>query len=108
MLSLSRTCCSVWHLPRQCSSPCGMTLVVMLVGCKRETAQEAPTVRPVRTVVVEKAGLGETIVLTGQIQAEKEVALAFRIGGQSWNAWRIPAIASRPIRYWPSSIRRMN
>src|ERR1700761_7632893 len=57
-------------------------LVVMLAGCQRETAQEAPAVRPVRTVTVEKAGLGETITLTGQIQAEKEVALAFRIGGR--------------------------
>jgi RND family efflux transporter MFP subunit len=33
-------------------------------------------------VVVEKGGLGQSIVLTGQIQAEKEVALAFRIGGR--------------------------
>jgi RND family efflux transporter MFP subunit len=54
----------------------------MLSGCKRETANEAPPPRPVRTVVVEKGGLGETVVLTGQIQAEKEVALAFRIGGR--------------------------
>lgn len=38
--------------------------------------------RPVRTVIVEKGGLGKTIVLTGKIQAEKEVALAFRIGGR--------------------------
>src|SRR5580693_2698121 len=57
-------------------------LVVMLSGCKRETANEAPQPRPVRTVIVEKGGLGGSIVLTGQIQAEKEVALAFRIGGR--------------------------
>ncbi len=57
-------------------------LVVILSGCKRETANEAPPARPVRTVVVEKSGLGASIVLTGQIQAEKEVALAFRIGGR--------------------------
>ena len=57
-------------------------LVVLLSGCKRETANEAPPPRPVRTVVVEKGGLGGSIVLTGQIQAEKEVALAFRIGGR--------------------------
>jgi RND family efflux transporter MFP subunit len=57
-------------------------LLVLVAGCKRETAQEAPPPRPVRTIVVEKAGLGETITLTGQIQAEKEVALAFRIGGR--------------------------
>src|SRR5271169_2789910 len=57
-------------------------LVVMLSGCKQETANETPPLRPVRTVVVEKGGLGETVVLTGQLQAEKEVALAFRIGGR--------------------------
>jgi RND family efflux transporter MFP subunit len=57
-------------------------LVLMLSGCTRETAEEAPPPRPVRTVVVEKGGLAESIVLTGQIQAEKEVALAFRIGGR--------------------------
>ena len=57
-------------------------LVLILSGCKRETAEEAPPPRPVRTVVVEKGGLGQSIVLTGQIQAEKEVALAFRIGGR--------------------------
>ena len=57
-------------------------LVLILSGCKREVAQEAPPPRPVRTVVVEKGGLGGSIVLTGQIQAEKEVALAFRIGGR--------------------------
>ena len=57
-------------------------LVLLLSGCKRETAEEAPPPRPVRVTVVEKAGLGQPIVLTGQIQAEKEVTLAFRIGGR--------------------------
>ena len=57
-------------------------LAVLLSGCKRETAHEATPPRPVRTVVVETGGLGGSIVLTGQIQAEKEVALAFRIGGR--------------------------
>jgi hypothetical protein len=32
-------------------------LILMLSGCKRETAEEAPPPRPVRTVVVEKGGL---------------------------------------------------
>jgi len=57
-------------------------LVMILSGCKRETAEEAPPPRPVRTVVVERGGLARSIVLTGQLQAEKEVALAFRIGGR--------------------------
>jgi membrane fusion protein, multidrug efflux system len=83
MLSSSRNCCSISHLPRPLVlALAGTTLAVMLAGCKREAAEETPPVRPVRTVIVEKGGLGKTIVLTGQIQAEKEVALAFRIGGR--------------------------
>ncbi len=83
MVSLSRNRRPVRHLRwRPALALAGMALVAILAGCKREAAEEAPAVRPVRTVVVEKAGLGETIVLTGQIQAEKEVALAFRIGGR--------------------------
>lgn len=57
-------------------------LVLMFSGCKPEVAKEAPPPRPVRTVVVGKGDLGKSIVLTGKIQAEKEVALAFRIGGR--------------------------
>lgn len=57
-------------------------LVAMLSGCEREVAKEAPPPRPVRTVVVEKGGLSEVVALTGQLKAEKEVALAFRIGGR--------------------------
>jgi RND family efflux transporter MFP subunit len=83
MSSSSRTRFVRWRLPQfalvMLVAP---ALVVMLASCKRETAQEAPAVRPVRTAIAEKAGLGQTIVLTGQIQAEKEVALAFRIGGR--------------------------
>jgi RND family efflux transporter MFP subunit len=57
-------------------------LLLLVSGCKQDEADTPPPPRPVRTVVAEKAGLGETISLTGQIQAEKEVALAFRIGGR--------------------------
>jgi RND family efflux transporter MFP subunit len=79
MLSLSR----LRHLPHLLlAAVAAPALVVMLSGCKREVTQEAPPPRPVRTIVVEKGGLGQTIVLTGQIEAEKEVALAFRIGGR--------------------------
>ena len=58
------------------------SLILGLSGCKQEAAQEAPPPRPVRTLTVEKAELGRTISLTGQLQAEKEVALAFRIAGR--------------------------
>jgi len=58
------------------------TLAVVAAGCKRETTAEAPPPRPVRTIIAEKSELGQSVVLTGQILAEKEAALAFRIGGR--------------------------
>jgi RND family efflux transporter MFP subunit len=57
-------------------------LAFVAAGCKRETTTEAAPPRPVRTVIAEKGELGQSIVLTGQILAEKESALAFRIGGR--------------------------
>ncbi len=57
-------------------------LALLLAGCNQESVEQPPPPRPVRTAVVQSGGLGETIVLTGQIQAEKEVALAFRISGR--------------------------
>jgi RND family efflux transporter MFP subunit len=57
-------------------------LALLLAGCKEETEAKAPEPRPVRTVTVEQSEVGETVVLTGQIQAENEAALAFRIGGR--------------------------
>ena len=57
-------------------------LAFVAAGCKRETTAEAPPPRPVRTVIAEKSELGQSVVLTGQILAEKESALAFRIGGR--------------------------
>jgi membrane fusion protein, multidrug efflux system len=57
-------------------------LTFFLAGCEREPTAEAPPPRPVRTVIAEKRNLGQSIVLTGQILAEKESAVAFRIGGR--------------------------
>jgi len=57
-------------------------LVFSAAGCTRETTAEAPPPRPVRTVIAEKRDLGQSVVLTGQILAEKESSLAFRIGGR--------------------------
>ena len=57
-------------------------LAMLLAGCEPETKTKAPEARPVRTVTVEKSDVGELVVLTGQINAENEAALAFRIGGR--------------------------
>src|SRR5262245_66693649 len=60
-----------------------MTLVaVVLTACKPDAKVEAPEIRPVRTVTAAKGEAGETVVLTGHVQAQDEPALAFRIGGR--------------------------
>ncbi len=51
-------------------------------GCQRQEKVVAPEVRPVRTIVAEKGNAGETLTLTGHIEAENEATLGFRIGGR--------------------------
>ena len=53
-----------------------------LAACKRETDTAAPAARPVRTVTVAKSSAGVALSFTGRIEAEDEVALAFRISGR--------------------------
>jgi len=55
---------------------------LVLASCKPDTKVEAPEIRPVRTVTAAKGEVGETVVLTGHVQAEDEPAFAFRIAGR--------------------------
>jgi len=57
-------------------------LTTFLAGCQAEIKASAPEPRPVRTVTAGKGEVGETVILTGQIMAENEASLAFRIGGR--------------------------
>ena len=59
-----------------------MALALLAAGCNQEAKTEPPQPRPVRTVTVEKGVVGDSVVLTGDIRAENEVNLAFRIGGR--------------------------
>jgi RND family efflux transporter MFP subunit len=61
---------------------CPLAASLLLTACQQEPKAEAPEVRPVRTMTVEKRKIGEGVSLTGQIQAENEAALAFRISGR--------------------------
>jgi RND family efflux transporter MFP subunit len=56
--------------------------LVVLSGCSKEAETAAPQPRPVRTVTVEQRAAGASVNLTGRIEAEDEVALAFRISGR--------------------------
>jgi membrane fusion protein, multidrug efflux system len=59
-----------------------LAIAIVLASCKPDTKVEAPEIRPVRTVTAAKGAAGETVVLTGHVQAEDEPALAFRIAGR--------------------------
>src|SRR5215470_3343147 len=68
-----------------CSPQAALALLglpVLLAACQPEAETAAPAPRPVRTVTVEKREAGVPITLTGRIEAEDEVALAFRIAGR--------------------------
>ena len=54
----------------------------LLAGCSRNEPPPPPEIRPVRVVTIEKRTGGETISLTGTVQAQTEVNLAFRIDGR--------------------------
>lgn len=58
-----------------------LLVAVALAGC-REDDPPPPEVRPVRAIVVKRQSVGTPASLTGQIQAQTEVALAFRIDGR--------------------------
>jgi RND family efflux transporter MFP subunit len=61
-----------------------VVLASLLGGCQRDAGdvEAPPPIRPVRVVTVEKLPGGETVTLTGTIQAKEDVSLAFRTGGQ--------------------------
>ncbi|UEM07364.1 efflux RND transporter periplasmic adaptor subunit (plasmid) [Skermanella rosea] len=56
--------------------------LTLLAACGGDEESEAEPIRPVRVVTVEKREAGETVTLTGQIQAQEEVSLSFRVGGR--------------------------
>lgn len=62
----------------------GMTacLALLLGACEPASEAEAPPVRPVRVVTIAKGDSGEVVSLTGDIQAEDEASLAFRVSGR--------------------------
>jgi membrane fusion protein, multidrug efflux system len=56
--------------------------LTLLAACGPAEPPPAPEIRPVRVVTVEKQAGGETVSLTGTVQAQTEVNLAFRIDGR--------------------------
>ncbi|MBV8140379.1 MAG: efflux RND transporter periplasmic adaptor subunit [Deltaproteobacteria bacterium] len=59
-----------------------LSATAMLSACHKAAEATLPDVRPVRTVTVVEQPAGETVLLTGHIEAENEAALGFRISGR--------------------------
>lgn len=55
--------------------------VALLAGCGREAAQSQP-IRPVRIQAVSAGDSADTRLLSGQIQAHREIELSFRLAGE--------------------------
>lgn len=70
-------------IPRRlCASVATLGASLLLAACGQETEAEAPAPRPVRVVTVEKGQGGQPVTFTGQVQAQDEAALAFRVPGR--------------------------
>lgn len=59
-----------------------LILPLLLAACGPEPEPPPPETRPVRVISVEKSGGGESVALTGTVQAQTDVNLAFRIDGR--------------------------
>jgi membrane fusion protein, multidrug efflux system len=57
-------------------------IAIGLASCKPSETPVARQPRPVRVVTVERQAAGATLSLSGQVEAETEVALSFRVGGR--------------------------
>lgn len=73
------------RLPRaelRCAALRATAVLALLLAAACRPAEEPPAAepRPVRTITVEEARGGEIVTLTGRIEAQEEVSLAFRVG----------------------------
>lgn len=59
-----------------------LLLAPLLAACQQQEEAQAPDARPVRTVIAARAPGGETVVLTGHVEAQNEASMAFRIAGR--------------------------
>ena len=59
-----------------------LVLLTSLAACTGGEEDAAEPIRPVRVMTIETREAGETVSLTGQVYAQDEVSLSFRIGGR--------------------------
>jgi membrane fusion protein, multidrug efflux system len=59
-----------------------LALASVLAACEQQAEVPQTAARQVRSIVIEERQGGQTVALTGRIEAEDEVPLAFRISGR--------------------------
>ncbi len=62
--------------------PVAAAALAVLAACQPAEQKAVPEIRPVRVVTIQSGGSGDSVSLTGRVQAESEVNLAFRIDGR--------------------------
>jgi RND family efflux transporter MFP subunit len=67
---------------RRVSIALWLGIIPFLGACEQKTEAPPAATRQVRTIVIEKRDGASTVSLTGRIEAEDEVSLAFRISGR--------------------------
>ena len=70
------------RITRSWSAALALGASLLLAGCGEEPQAQAPAPRPVRVVTVEKGVGGQVSSFTGDVQAQDEAALAFRVSGR--------------------------
>jgi RND family efflux transporter MFP subunit len=68
--------------PRVSRIAVALAATVLVAACRPAEVPPAPEVRPVRVVKIEKRASGDTVALTGTVQAQTEINLSFRIDGR--------------------------
>ncbi len=75
--------------PIRTLGPIALAALALLAACRPAPEAPPPEVRPVRTTTVLKLAPGQTVSLTGTVQAQTEINYAFRIDGR---------MIDRPVR----------
>jgi RND family efflux transporter MFP subunit len=70
------------HLRRRASALLACAALALLSACNRAAEAPEPEVRPVRAITIEQRTSGDSIALTGSVQAQTEINLSFRIDGR--------------------------
>lgn len=76
---------SLWRrvqLPRAAACIACGTVLTVVSGCNRGVEAPPPEIRPVRAITIGKVDAGGMVTLTGTVQAQTEINLAFRIDGR--------------------------